>query len=100
MDNQAAGTCFVKAASQVPVRSLLALRATSLMGALGCRAWAEYIPSADNIADPVSRDGVEDGYVATKIATGAWRFVPPCCEAAVEVAGLDFERIWARHAYV
>ena len=100
MDNQAAGACFINAGSQVPVLSLQALRATSLMGALGCRVWAEYIPSADSIADPVSRDGLEDGHVAAQIATGAWRFVPLCCEAAVEVAGLDFERIWARHAYV
>ena len=81
VDNQAAGTSFVKAGSQVPALSLLALRATSLMGALGCRVWAEYIPSPDNIADPLSRDGLEDPFVATKVATGVWRFLPPSVEA-------------------
>ena len=83
VDGQAAGTCFVKAGSQVPALPLLALRVTSSMGALGCRVWAEFIPSADNVADPLSRYGLDHGYVATKIAAGAWRCVPPCCEAAV-----------------
>ena len=93
VDNQAAGTCFVKAGSQVPSLSLLSLRATSLMAALGCRVWAEYIPSPDNIADGLSREGLEDSFVATKLASGEWTFVRPSPEAG-RLAGLEFTALW------
>ena len=97
--NQAAGACFAKAGSQVPALSLLALRATSLMGAMGCRVWAEYVLSTDYFVGALSREGLEDTALAAKIAAGGWRYVPPCRDAALEVAGLDFESIWTRRAH-
>ena len=99
VENQAAGTCVVKAGPQVPALSLLPLRATSLMAALGCRVWAEYIPSPDNIADPLSRKGLDDPFVADKIATGVWTPVPPSADAGT-VAGLEFGVLWERFAYI
>ena len=85
----------MKAGSQVPALSLFSLRAISLMGALGCRVWAEYIPSPDIIADALSRDGLEAPFIATKLATGVWRHVSPSSEAGV-VAGLEFDAPWAQ----
>ena len=96
VDNQAAGTCFVKAGSQVPSLSLLSLRATSLMAALGCRVWAEYIPSPDNIADGLSRAGLEDSFVAKKLASGEWTFTRPSPEAG-RIAGLEFTALWEQY---
>ena len=68
------------------------------MGALGCRVWAEYTPGPDNVADPLSRDGLEDIFVAAKIAAGVWRFLPPSAAAASSVLGLTFENIWTHYA--
>ena len=96
VDKRAAGTCFVKAGSQVAALSLLALRATSLMGALGCRVWAEYIPSPDNIADPLSRDELDDTFVATKLAACVWRFVPAACEGGCIIGALEFDTVWTQ----
>ena len=66
------------------------------MGALGCRAWAEYIPSPDKIADPLSRDGLEDTLVATKIATGVWRSLSPSVEVGRSLGLEDFGELWAQ----
>ena len=95
VDNQAAGTCFVKAGSQVPALSLLSLRATSLMAALGCRLWAECIPSPDNIADALLREGLEDSFVAENFASGEWTWLPPSSEASL-LSGLEFATLWGQ----
>ena len=89
--NQAAGTCFVKAGAQTPVLPLLALRVTSLMGALGCRVWAECVPSSDNIADGLSRGGMEDAAVAARLASGSWRYISPSIGAVTSSLTSCFE---------
>lgn len=55
----------------------LALQATAMFAALGCRAWFERVPSDDNPADVLSRDGLDDPYVAEMVRTGKWKLREP-----------------------
>ena len=43
-----------------------------LLSTQGVRAWLEHVPSASNPADPLSRDGFSDPWVANKVSTGEW----------------------------
>ena len=50
------------------------------------------MPSPDNIADALSRKGLEDSSVAEKIASGEWTWLPPSSEAGL-LAGLEFDAL-------
>ena len=93
VDNQAAGTCFVKAGSQVPALSLLSLRATSLMAALGCRVWAEYTPALTPSQMLCRARDWKTPSSLRKSRRGEWTWLPPSSEAGL-VAGLEFATLW------
>ena len=73
VDNQAAMGAAIKAGSSVEdmsevvfIHNLAAIR-------LSVRIWYEYVPSALNISDPLSREGLSDPSVAGKLSSGEWR---------------------------
>ncbi|CAK0895584.1 unnamed protein product, partial [Prorocentrum cordatum] len=58
--NTSAATSLVKAGSPTATMRRLALQALALLAALGCRCWFDHVPSADNPADALSRDALDD----------------------------------------
>ena len=50
----------------------MALVAALMAAHLGCRIWVEYIASAQNPSDVLSRDAWENEDVKDKLRTGAW----------------------------
>ncbi|CAK0873242.1 unnamed protein product, partial [Prorocentrum cordatum] len=57
IDNTAAATAMVKAGSPTVTMGKLALQAHAMLTSLGCRVWIEHVPSKDNPADVLSREG-------------------------------------------
>ena len=71
----------------------MALQSSALLAGLRCRIWVEHIPSDDNPADVLSRAGLEDATVGTRVASGEWAYDPP--EAETPFSQLDFESLWS-----
>ena len=72
----------------------LALAATAALAGLGARPWYEHVPSPDNPADPLSRDGLQDEGVRRMVEEGLYQVhtaVPPPDRNI-----LDYEFWWHR----
>lgn len=72
IDNTSAESALVKSGSATPSMSRLALQAAAFFAALGARVWFEHVPSEDNPADALSRDGFDDPWVRAELARGRW----------------------------
>ena len=72
IDNQTAVSCLVKGASRVEDLSELTLLTNLALAALGTRTWYEWVPTLQNVSDPLSRDGWEDQTVKDKVSSGEW----------------------------
>ena len=92
VDNTSAATSLVKAGSPTATMCRLALQASALLAALGCRCWFEHVPSADNPADVLSRDALDDPTVASMLAGGFWIFRQPVLPAPF--SRLTYQQLW------
>ena len=92
IDNTSAATALVKAGSPTVSMNNLALKASAMLAALGCRTWYEHVPSDDNPADVLSRDAMEDPVVKQMVEQGRWVFRQPVCPKAIEHE--SFEALW------
>ena len=72
IDNTSAASAAIKGASPTEDNSPMALVAALLAANFGCRIWVEYIASAQNPSDVLSRDAWEDEDVKTKLGEGMW----------------------------
>ena len=72
IDNTSAASAAIKGASPTEDNSPMALVAALMAAHLGCRIWVEYIASAQNPSDVLSRDAWENEDVKHKLRTGAW----------------------------
>ena len=72
----------------------LALVASAALAGIGARAWYDHVPSPDNPADVLSRDGYADAEVAHKVETGQWEVITPV--EPIWGRELDFAFWWAR----
>ena len=94
IDNTSAEAALVKAGSPTESMCDIALAATAALAGLRCRPWFDHVPSPDNPADALSRDGLEDETVRRRIACGAY-----VVREAVEPPRnsiLDYEYWWRR----
>ena len=91
IDNSAAELALVKAGSPTETMCQIALLATAALAALRARPWFEHVASADNPADPLSRDGYEDVNVAAHVRAGEWEVFEPI---EPPLAALRFEHLW------
>ena len=96
VDNTSAETSLVKSGSPTETMCSLALVASAALAGIGARTWFEHVPSPDNPADVLSRDGLADPEVARKVAAGEWRMRTPR-EPPWE-RGLDYKFWWQREA--
>ena len=72
LDNASAESALVKAGSPTCSMCYLALLASAALAGLDTRAWYEHVPSGDNPAYVLSREGYENVEVAAKVASGEW----------------------------
>ena len=72
IDNQAACQALVKGSSSHADLCSIATLTHLLLAKLGCRVYFEYIESEANIADGLSRDGLEDNWTKSQ----HWDFAP------------------------
>ena len=72
IDNTSAASAAIKGASPTEDNSPMALVAALLAASMGCRIWVEYIGSAQNPSDVLSRDGYDAPEVRDNIANGTW----------------------------
>ena len=72
IDNTSAASAAIKGASPTEDNSPMALVAALLAASFGCRIWVEYIASAQNPSDALSRDGYDDTEVQAKLGSGEW----------------------------
>ena len=93
VDNTSAATSLVKAGSPTATMCRLALQASAMLAGLGCRCWFEHVPSADNPADVLSREALEDPLVASKVASGAWEYRAPVMPPPLAAA--TYEQLWS-----
>ena len=91
IDNKSAESALVKAGSPTETMCRLALMASASFASIRARVWFEYVPSRDNPADVLSRDGFGHPDVARKLADGTWVAVTPR-EPPSHM--LDFTTIW------
>ena len=82
VDNVSAASALIKGASPVADSSPMALVASLLAAAAGCRLWFEYVASAQNPSDVLSRDGYEDKAVKRALAEGSWQAYQPSIDWA------------------
>ena len=72
IDNQSALAALIKSASAAPDCAGVALKTGLLTSAFNIRVWYEYVPSEQNVSDPLSRKGFEDPEVMNKLRTGEY----------------------------
>ena len=72
IDNTSAASAAIKGASPTEDNSPMALIAALLAASMGCRIWVEYIASAQNPSDVLSREAYDDEDVRRKLASGDW----------------------------
>ena len=77
IDNKAAESALVKAGSPTESMCLLALAASAAFASIRARVRFDYIPSRDNPADVLSREGMGNADVARKFVEGTWVAVHP-----------------------
>ena len=91
VDNANAEAALVKAGSPTCTMCYLALLASASLAGLNIKAWFDHVPSKDNPADALSRDGLQDADVKPKIENGEWEVLdvvePP-------TARLSFADLW------
>ena len=73
IDNQVALASLVRAASRVHDVNYLSLITGLLFAILKTRPWYEWVPSASNLSDSLSRQGLFDPHVQAKLLQGEWR---------------------------
>jgi len=76
IDNQAACTALIKAASPVEDNSRMALIAGLSLAAIRSFVWYEYVHTKQNPSDGLSRDGWADSIVRAKLMSGEWEALP------------------------
>ena len=72
IDNQSALAALIKSASAAPDCAGVALKTGLLTSALNVRVWYEYVPSKQNVSDPLSRGGFDDREVKENLKTGKY----------------------------
>jgi len=77
IDNTAALSAMIKAASPVEDSSMMALMAALGFIASNTRVWFEFVPSAQNCSDALSREGYDDPVVRKMLASGRWQKLMP-----------------------
>ena len=55
----------------------MALVVSLRAAAIGCHIWVEYVNTAQNPADPLSRGGLDDPVIQRRLATGGWKAMMP-----------------------
>ena len=85
LDNTSAISSLIKGASSIEDSCQLAMRAQMCFMALRCRVWFEHVGTKQNPSDGLSRDGLDDPWVRSRIAAGVWSVLP--CRA------YDWDRI-------
>ena len=73
LDNQAALGSLIRAASKPSDVNYLSLLTGLVFAVLNARPWYEWVPSASNVSDPLSRLGFFDPGVQTAISSGQWQ---------------------------
>ena len=73
VDNTAAVSAIAKACSPTADNSKMALILALQAAAAGALIWVEYVNTAQNPADPLSRGGLEDPVVLRRLASGEWK---------------------------
>ncbi len=73
LDNQAAWSALIKSASSAEDCSSISLVCNLLLMLFCVRPWFEYVHTAQNPADPLSRDGLADRGVRAKLRNGLWK---------------------------
>ena len=68
---------MIKGSSPQSDSSEMALIAALRSAELGCRLWFEWVHTAQNPADPLSRLGLEDPGVQQQLRTGSWLALQP-----------------------
>ena len=79
---------MIKGSSPTEDSGALALVASLLLASISCRLWVEYVHTAQNPADKLSRDGYEDAEVKRSLSSGAWIRHQPQVNWQ-EIAGVD-----------
>ena len=73
LDNQAAWRSIIRSASSASDVNHLSRLAGLQFAKLRCNPWFEWVPSHQNLSDPLSRQGLADPHVAAAIQPGAWK---------------------------
>ena len=66
VDNEAAVASLIKASSKQPDAHLICQFAHALLFRLGAQVWFEWIDSASNPSDGLSRDGLNDPWTSSQ----------------------------------
>jgi len=88
IDNTSACSALIKGSSPTADSSALALVASLLLSSISCRLWVEYVHTAQNPADKLSRDGYKDKEVQRHLRSGAWKQHQPTVDWKA-IAGVD-----------
>eukprot|EP00435_Cladocopium_sp_Y103_P062494 s445_g24.t1 len=72
LDNQAAWRAIIRSASSASDVSHLSLLVGLQFAKLQCNPWFEWVPSHQNLSDPLSRQGWMDPTVVAAIQSGTW----------------------------
>ena len=83
IDNQVALQTLIKAASRVGDINHISLLAGLCFAQLHCRPWYYWVPSEQNVSDPLSRLGFQDPAIAAGITCGNDKAVDRCSCAEI-----------------
>ena len=95
IDNTSALAALIKGSSGVPDSARLAMRATATLTACRCRVWYEYVASAQNPADVLSRAAWQDARVRQNIQDGLWKRLPAIPVDWAHLTGSSLEDLWS-----
>ena len=73
LDNRMACSSLVKGAAPADRAARMSLYAQASLAARGVAAFFDWVDSDANPADPLSRQGSLDPFVAERLASGAWQ---------------------------
>ena len=82
IDNRSACSALVKGATPTEPATRMSLVSHAALASRGVAAYFEWIDSDANPADPLSRLGFDDDWVACQLSCGRWRkwnVTPPPC---------------------
>ena len=96
IDNQSAMTAMIKGASPIQDNCRLAVVLTMLLNQNSTKAWFEFVDTAANPSDGLSRGGYADPEVQARLASGAWLAADPPCVPWVHLLRCSQERIEAQ----